>query len=94
MALTFEWDEVKNERNIRRYGIAFEEAQTVFRDPRSITIFDVAHSQHEDRFIDIGLSDRRRLLIVVYTEREASIRIISCRKAEPAEQRQYERNEH
>ena len=90
MELTFEWDEEKNERNIRRHGISFEEAKTVFRDPHSITIFDHAHSEYEDRFIDIGLSDHRRLLVVVYTEREARIRIISCRKAEPAEQRQYE----
>jgi uncharacterized DUF497 family protein len=93
MELTFEWDEDKNERNIRRRGIGFEEAQTVFRDPRSITIFDHVHSEYEQRFIDIGLSDRYRLLVVVYTERNARIRIISCRKAEPEEQRQYERQE-
>lgn len=93
MELTFEWDEEKSERNVRQRGISFEEAKTVFRDPHSITIFDPAHSEHEDRYIDIGLSDRHRLLVVVYTEREARIRIISCRKAEPAEQRQYERHE-
>lgn len=93
MELTFEWDEEKNERNVRRPGISFEEARTVFRDPHSITSFDHTHSEHEDRFIDMGLSDRRRLLVVVYTEREARIRIISCWKAEPAEQRQYERYE-
>jgi len=93
MALTFEWDEDKNVWTIRNRGISFDEAKTVFRDPNSITIFDSLHSQNEDRFIDIGLSDHRRLLVVVYTEREANIRIISCRKAEPVEQRQYEHYE-
>ena len=91
MQLTFEWDEDKNVWTIQNRGISFEEAKTIFRDPNSITIFDSLHSQIEDRFIDIGISERRRRLVVVYTEREGSIRIISCRKAEPVEQRQYER---
>lgn len=93
MELTFEWDEEKNARNIQRHAIDFDEAKTVFRDLYAITIFDRLHSDSEDRFIDIGLSNRRRLLVVVYTERDALIRIISCRKAEPAEQRQYEQQE-
>ena len=92
MELTFEWDEEKNERNIKRRGISFEEAKDVFGDPHSITIYDSRHSENEERFIDIGLSNRRRLLVVVYTERADRIRIISCRKAEPPEQRQYERH--
>ena len=91
MQLTFEWDEDKNAWTMRNRGISFDEAKTIFRDPNSITIFDNLHSQNEDRFIDIGRSERRRLLVVVYTERNGSIRIISCRKAEPVEQRQYER---
>ena len=91
MQLTFEWDEDKNASTMRNRGISFDEAKTIFRDPNSITIFDNLHSQNEDRFIDIGRSERRRLLVVVYTERNGSIRIISCRKAEPVEQRQYER---
>lgn len=91
MALIFEWDQEKNERNIQRHGISFDEAKTVFRDSHSVTIYDTAHSQDEERFIDIGLSEDRRLLVVVYTERETKIRIISCRKAEPVERREYER---
>ena len=92
MELTFEWDEEKNERNMQRRGISFEEAMSVFGDPHSVTIFDNRHFEDEDRFIDIGLSNRRRLLVVVYTERADGIRIISCRKTEPPEQRQYERH--
>jgi uncharacterized protein len=91
MELIFDWDEDKSNWTMNHRGIGFEEAKTVFRDPNSITIFDSLHSEQEDRFIDIGISDHRRLLVVVYTERNGKIRIISCRKAEPVEQRQYER---
>lgn len=90
MQLTFEWDEAKNTKNIQKHGISFDEARTVFRDPNSITIYDQMHSQNGDRFIDIDLSDRRRLFVVVYTERDTRIRIISCRKADLVEKRQYE----
>ncbi len=91
MDLRFEWDEAKAVTNARKHGVSFEEATTIFGDPNASTIFDVEHSNEEDRFIDIGLSASGRILIVVYTERGARIRIISCRKATPAEQRQYER---
>jgi uncharacterized DUF497 family protein len=91
MDLQFEWDEAKAAANVRKHGVSFEEAITVFSDPNTITILDVAHSETEDRFVDIGLSVSGRVLVVVYTERGARIRIISCRKATPAERRQYER---
>ena len=91
MDLRFEWDEAKAVTNARKHGVSFEEATTIFGDPNASTIFDVKHSDEEDRFIDIGLSASGRVLIVVYTERGARIRIISCRKATPAERRQYER---
>src|SRR5512138_1867292 len=68
----------------------FLEARSVFGDPFSITIDDLDHSQAEQRFIDIGTSVRGRLLVVVYTERENKIRIISCRKATSFERRAYE----
>jgi uncharacterized DUF497 family protein len=87
----FEWDEAKAAANVRKHGVSFEEAITVFSDLNTITILDVAHSETEDRFVDIGLSVSGRVLVVVYTERGARIRIISCRKATPAERRQYER---
>ena len=90
MNFQFKWDEAKAVKNVRKHKVRFEEAITVFGDPRSITIFDAAHSETEDRFIDIGLSENGRVLIVTYTERDAHIRIVSCRKAEPPERRQYE----
>ena len=86
----FEWDEDKALRNEQKHGVSFDEARTVFRDVNSITIPDPAHSSNEDRFIDIGYSDRSRLLVVMYTERAGRIRIISSRKAAAAERHAYE----
>ena len=90
MDLQFEWDEAKAAANVHKHGVSLEEAITIFSDPNTITIFDVEHSDTEDRFIDIGLSASGRVLVVVHTERGPRIRIISCRKAIPAERRQYE----
>jgi uncharacterized DUF497 family protein len=90
MALTFEWDEAKDLSNQKKHGVSFEEAKTVFGDPRSITIVDEKHSGLEDRYIDIGMSSRGRLIVVSYTERQPNIRIISCRKAARAERKAYE----
>jgi len=91
MDLQFEWDEVKAVTNLRKHGVSFEEAITAFGDLNTITIFDVKHSEAEDRLINVGLSASGRLLVVVYTERAPRIRIISCRRATTAERRQYER---
>ena len=91
MGLIFEWDEDKAVKNIQKHNISFQEAKTVFSDPIAITIYDRINSDKEDRFIDIGRSEQGRLLLVSYTERGPYIRIISCRKAEPAERKQYER---
>lgn len=90
MALTFEWDEAKDLANQKKHGISFDEAKTVFGDPRSITIVDEAHSDEEDRYLDLGLSSSGRLIVVSYTERPPNVRIISCRKATKAEQKTYE----
>jgi uncharacterized DUF497 family protein len=86
----FEWDEDKARANLRKHGIGFDEAITVFLDPFSATIADPDHSTGEQRYVDIGSSERDRVLVVVYTERGARIRIISCRKATPAERKAYE----
>jgi len=91
MDMQFEWDEAKAVANVRKHNVSFEQATTIFGDPDAITIFDTRHSVDEDRFIDIGLSASGRILLVVYTERDTRIRIISCRKATLAERRQYER---
>ncbi len=90
MELTFEWDEEKDLSNRRKHGVSFEEAKTIFNDPRSITIADEQHSDDEDRYIDVGVSSRGRLIVVSYTEREPNIRIISCRKAAKSERKTYE----
>ena len=90
MQTLFEWDRHKAEANLRKHGISFEEAQTVFTDPLSMTLPDPDHSEDEERFIDIGTSDNRRVLVVVYTERGQRIRLISARKATPVERKQYE----
>lgn len=93
MALTFEWHEEKAKENLRKHKVSFEDAKTVFNDPLSITIADPEHSADEDRYVDIGLSTKGQILVVVYTERGSNIRIISCRKATNAERRTYERRD-
>ena len=90
MGLIFEWDPAKARANVRAHGVAFEEATTVFGDPLSITIPDPLHSTDELRFIIVGRSRRRRLLVVAHTERGGRIRIISVRLAAKHERRQYE----
>jgi len=90
MKPNFEWDEEKAQANLRTHKVSFDEATTVFSDPFSITIPDPDHSTDEERYIDIGTSDKGRLLVVSYTERGTNIRIISCRKATPNERRRYE----
>jgi uncharacterized DUF497 family protein len=86
----FEWDHAKAKVNLRKHGVSFEEASTVFGDVRSVTVHDPEYSNEEDRFVDIGFSGKLRLLVVVYTEREDRIRIISARRATTKEQKIYE----
>ena len=86
----FEWDDAKAARNLRIHGVDFQEAKTVFEDPFAITIPDDFHSDDEPRWIILGLSLLARVLLVVHTERKERIRIISARKATPAERFQYE----
>ena len=90
MALNFEWDQKKASDNLAKHGINFDEASTVFSDPLSLTIYDPARSQEEDRFIIIGSSHRQNLLVVVHTERGDNIRIISARHASRSERKDYE----
>jgi uncharacterized DUF497 family protein len=90
MKPNFEWDEEKAKANLRQHKVSFDGGTTVFSDPFSITIPDPDHSIDEERYIDIGTSDKGRILVVSYTECGANIRIISCRKATPTERRRYE----
>jgi uncharacterized DUF497 family protein len=90
MSVHFEWDDDKAVANLRKHGVSFEEGATVFTDPLSFTVSDPLHSQDETRYVDIGRSSEGRLLVVVYTEEESTIRLISCRQATKAERRTYE----
>ncbi len=89
--MLFEWDDEKDLANQKKHGVSFDEAQTVFEDPFVMTMLDPQHSQDEYRFVDLGYSHKRRLLIVIYTERDEHIRIINSRKAARNERKQYER---
>ncbi len=90
MSLIVEWDAQKAEQNLKKHGVSFEEASTVFADPLSLTIPDPLHSEDETRFVTTGLSHRRRQLVVVYTQRGERIRIITARGATPRERKKYE----
>jgi uncharacterized protein len=96
MKTIFEWDEIKARINFEKHKISFDEASTIFTDPFLITFVDDFHSDEEERFISIGLSEKNRFLLAVHTEREEKsktivIRIISCRKATQTERKIYEK---
>lgn len=88
--MQFEWDEVKASYNSSKHGVSFEEAKTVFDDPLYVDFYDPDHSEDEDRYLIIGQSNRGRLLIASYTEREGAIRLISARAATRSEREAYE----
>ena len=88
--MKFEWDEQKASKNLSNHKVLFEEAITIFNDQLYIDFFDPDHSDNESRYIRIGLSNKSRLLIVSYTERNHVIRIISAREATNREQEDYE----
>ena len=90
MRLEFEWDEDKAKGNLKKHGVSFEEASSIFGDPLALTIPDPLHSEEEDRFITLGESHRRRLLVVVSTDRGDKVRIISARVATRRERKDYE----
>jgi uncharacterized protein len=88
--MTFEWDPTKAKANLWKHGVSFEEASTALLDPLSKTALDSDHSLEEHRFITFGMSARRRLLVVSYTERAEAIRLINARLATRREQEIYE----
>ena len=90
MGYNFEWDPRKAAANLKKHGVSFEEATTVFGDPLSMNMPDPDHSEDEERFIVLGTSVRLRRVIVSYTERPPRTRIISARLATRQERRQYE----
>ena len=90
--MKFEWDEKKNLDNIKKHGFSFEESITVFKDTKSVVLYDEDNSDDEDRFNIIGMSQLSNLLIVCHSYRESDtvIRIISARTPEKDEIALYE----
>jgi len=86
----FEWDEDKAQSNLKKHGISFEEAATIFNDRRIATASDPDHSEDEERYVSLGMSVILRLLTVIHTYRVPRIRLISARKATKAEKKNYE----
>jgi uncharacterized DUF497 family protein len=90
--LRFEWDRRKAAANRRKHGVSFDEARTVFLDENALLLPDEDHSDHEDRFVLLGLSRQMRTVVVCHCYRQDHnvIRLISARKANQAERQQYE----
>src|SRR5437667_10916294 len=89
--LRFEWDPRKAAQNLRKHGVSFTEAETVFSDERALLLADPDHSVEEDRFLMLGLSSGLRLLVVFhcYRAQDSVIRIFSARRASQSERAQY-----
>jgi len=90
LGYTFEWDPVKARSNLRKHGVSFNEATSVFADPLSILMADPDHSAAETRYIVLGVSVRKRLLVVAFADRPPRTRLISARQAARKERRKYE----
>ncbi len=90
--MEFEWDDAKAEANVRKHGVSFGEASSAFADPLAAIFPDPEHSDEEEREILVGYSERNRLLIVSFTERDGNVRIISARVASVRERRNHEEN--
>jgi hypothetical protein len=88
--MEFEWDEAKADSTLRKHGVSFAEAMSVFGDQLSLTAYEPDHAEDEDRYLTIGLSADGRLLIVSHTDPGEVVRIISAREVTPRERRDYE----
>jgi len=89
--MEFQWDEAKAAANLAKHGVSFEEAKTVFDDRLYVDFYDPKHSLNEHRYIIIGQSNQRRVLIVSYIERNDAIRLINARELTRGERRDYEK---
>jgi hypothetical protein len=89
--LEVEWDDEKAASNLWKHGISFHEAATVFQDEDGLYEYDEGHSEREDRFHLIGVSNKQKMMVVIHVEREQlKLRIISAREPTAAERRRYE----
>jgi uncharacterized DUF497 family protein len=91
----FDWDPAKARSNQQKHGVSFRLATTVLRDPMALTIYDEEHSNEEDRWVTLGQAENGQLLVVVHTwaciePTEVKVRIISARRADPGETRDYQ----
>jgi uncharacterized DUF497 family protein len=91
--MEFEWNQQKAKTNLRKHGVSFEEAATVFEDALATTYEDPDHSAHERRYLTIGTSARGRLLHIAFADRGERIRIINARKVTKRERELYEKEE-
>lgn len=91
--MIFDWDPIKNKANLKKHGIAFEEAVFVFKDIKALSLFDGIYSMKEERWITMGMIPKTKILVVVHTYKvfnsKELIRIISARKATKKESEQY-----
>jgi len=92
MGLKFEWDRSKAVLNIKKHGVSFEDAATAFGDPLSVTIHDPKHSDDEDRFLLLGETQDKKLVVVAHTDRKDKIRLINARPATRQERKDYEKS--
>ncbi len=90
MGYLFEWNRNKADSNARKHGVTFDEASTVFGDPLALLMTDPDHSVGEERYVLLGMSNRRRLLVVCFAERLPRTRLITARAATRGERRKYE----
>ncbi len=88
--MQFEWDQAKADANLRKHGVSFEEARSVFGDPLATSVVDAEDSEHQERWLTTGFSAAGNLVIVWHTNREDRIRIIGARRVTPQERREYE----
>ena len=91
--IRFEWDTAKAVTNIKKHGVSFEEAKSVFFDDFAVQFFDQENSDTEDRFLMLGMSNETNLLLICHCERDDgnTIRVISARKATKNESKNYQR---
>ena len=92
MGLKFEWDRRKAVLNIKKHGVSFEDAATAFGDPLSVTIHDPKHSDDEDRFLLLGETQDKKLVVVAHTDRKDTIRLINARPATRQERKDHEKS--
>ena len=91
----FDWDPKKARANLKKHRVSFRQATSIFRDPLTLTIFDEEHSVNEDRWVSIGRAESGQTLVVVHSsewasQNEIKVRLISARKADRDEMRDYE----